>query len=327
MMSRRQFLGAAAATPVCALLNGAQPPGPELLWAPPVEPSLILKKGVGGVDRTPRGPFAFIEEDRGGTNPKLKVQDASGVEWNVKWAEEIHSETFASRLAAAVGYFVRPTYYVPSGRITGCEGLTRAKTRVQADGSFETAVFKLIPDDEPYLAGHNWTWFRNPFLGTADGLRQLNGLKIMIMLTSNWDAKDTRNAEVGPNTAIYEVRRAEGVEYHYAFDDWGGSMGRWGSILGRSKWDAPGYSEQSNDFVRGMGDDGFIEWGFTGKNGKDVRSDISAGDATWLLQTLDHVKDEDLSAALVAAGATGAEAAMFTEAILRRIRRLHEIVS
>src|SRR5690606_10007846 len=167
--------------------------------------------------------------------------------WNVKWAEEVHSETFASRLAAAAGYFVRTAYYVPSGRISGCEGLGRANDYIETDGGFKSANFKLIPTSEPYSSSHDWGWRNNPFLEDPELRTQLNGLKVMLMLTSNWDAKDARDADIGSNTAIYEARRRGRVEYRYAFDDWGESMGRWGNVFNRSKWDVAGYVEQSPD--------------------------------------------------------------------------------
>ena len=73
----------------------------------------------------------------------------------MKWSEEIHAETFAGRLVGALGYFVRPTFFLPQGKIEDIEDLGRAKSHVEEDGSFRNACFKLI-SDEPYLAGHNW---------------------------------------------------------------------------------------------------------------------------------------------------------------------------
>jgi hypothetical protein len=255
----------------------------------------------------------------------VKIKDAKGTTWNVKWAEEVHSETFASRLAAAAGYCVRTTYYVPSGRISDCKDLGRAKDRVGSDGSFESAVFKLIPDDEPYLAGHNWSWFNNPFLKTPELMRQLNGLKIMMMLTSNFDAKDGRDVDMGPNTAIYERKRRNGVEYCYALDDWGGSMGRWGNLFTRSKWDPTGYAEQSAHFVRGLDDDGFIAWGYSGVHQGEVMKEISPADVAWLLKAIGRITDPQLADALFDAGAEDREAATFTSAIRRRLTQLKQI--
>ena len=324
MINRRDFLLAASAAPL-TLLDGAAAQSRERIWAPPARASLILKNGPEGVNRRPKPPLAFLEEDLGGTNPKMKVQDAAGIKWNVKWSEEVHSETFASRLAAVAGYFVRTTYYLPTGRITGCHGLTRAGDRIGSDGSFESAVFKLIPEDQPYLASANWTWGRNPFLATPEGRRQLNGLKIMLMLTSNWDGKDARDVASGPNTAIYEVNRRGGVEHRYAFDDWGGSMGRWGNPFTRSKWDPAGYAAHSPDFVQGVDDDGFVRWGYSGVNGGEVKKDISSSDVAWLLRTIGKIEDRHLAAALADAGADNLEVETFAGAIRARLTQLEQV--
>ena len=54
--------------------------------------------GPGGEARAPKAPFEFIEEDLNGTNPKIKVRDARGDHWIVKFGGENHGEVFASRL-------------------------------------------------------------------------------------------------------------------------------------------------------------------------------------------------------------------------------------
>jgi hypothetical protein len=67
--------------------------------------------GPGGKKHAPKPPFTFVEEDTSGTNPKVKVTDAAGQRWGVKWGSEIHSEVFASRLVWAAGYDVEAAYY------------------------------------------------------------------------------------------------------------------------------------------------------------------------------------------------------------------------
>ena len=69
--------------------------------------------------------------------------------------------------------------------------------------AFQDARFEL---DEPgvvkHFDEHSWAWNDNPFVGT----RELNGLKIVMMLLSNWDNKDVRDVARGSNTAIFEYR-------------------------------------------------------------------------------------------------------------------------
>src|SRR5207302_778267 len=73
--------------------------GINILWRDPgrVE-ALDFVNGVGGSAKAPLGPFQFVEEDMSGSNPKIKVRDAHGEEWSVKWSEEAKPEAFASRL-------------------------------------------------------------------------------------------------------------------------------------------------------------------------------------------------------------------------------------
>ena len=76
---------------------------------------------------------------------------------------------------------------------------------IEPAGLFCDARFEL---DEPgvvkHFDEHSWAWNDNPFVGT----RELNGLKIVMMLLSNWDNKDVRDVARGSNTAIFEYRMA-----------------------------------------------------------------------------------------------------------------------
>ena len=166
------------------------PPGERLLWVDPGDPSgRDFVYGVGGPQNQPQPPFRFVKEDLSGTRAKVNVVDARGVNWNVKWGHEAHSSTFCTRLLWALGYFVETEYFVARGRIEGVHGLKRAKSRIDDYGEFEEARFQLRSDSPKFLAGQSWTWLDNPFVGT----RELQGLKIVMLLVSNWDAKDSRN--------------------------------------------------------------------------------------------------------------------------------------
>jgi hypothetical protein len=251
--------------------------------------------------------------------------DANQRLWIVKWADEIHGETFAARLAAAVGYFVRTTFYRPQGIIEGVFKLGRARPYVDNEGGFRDAVFKLISEDMPYLAGENWAWIDNPFLKTEEGRRQLNGLKILMMLTSNWDTKDTRDAGWGVNTAIYRTTgQGRMVQFLYAMDDWGASMGRWGNFFTRDKWDCEGYAVQTPHFVKGV-KNGFLVWGYKGKNTKEITQGIPVEDVRWLLQYLNRIEDRHIQAALESSGADRHEVACFGRAIRTRINQLERV--
>src|SRR5262245_35036933 len=192
-MSRyRQILGASSML-LCLLLLPCRPPfvlatgsavsqspqAPTIWHDPGNVESLDFAHGAGGEANVPAPPFTFIEEDSGGSNPKIKVKDAAGRHWGVKWGSEVNAETIASCRAWAAGYYVESSYYVASRKIVGANGLGRAKKYVANDGSFTKARFELKEDHiHKKNQEEGWRWDRNPFLGT----KELNGLKIMLML-------------------------------------------------------------------------------------------------------------------------------------------------
>lgn len=276
--------------------------------------------GPGGETRAPKPPFDFIEEDFKGTNPKIKVRDTKGDQWIVKFGEESHGDVFAARLLYALGYVAKPSYFVSSGIIEGSHDLRRAKPFITRDGTFTCARFKL--DDHKMFAhvvGKTWSWVNNPFLGT----QELNGLKILIMLTSNWDTKDARDGE-GSNTAVYSKPGSTPGELYYVSEDWGASMGKWGGFFERDKWDPAGYQQESKDYAR-VSPSGTIEWGYRGKHVKDITSGISGGDIRWLLIYLSRVTDEQLRAGLRSSGAAESDIEIYTTSIRERIAQLQSI--
>ena len=292
-----------------------------ILWQPPGK--ITLRDwiwGPGGETRAPKPPFEFLEEDLKGTNPKIKVRDATGNRWIVKFGGEDHSDVFVSRLLYATGYVTQPTYFVVNGVITGAHNLRRAKPFLAKDGAFTYARFKLHDHAMvPYPEGPTWSWNDNPFAGT----HELNGLKILMMLTSNWDAKDARDGE-GSNTAVYSKPGPAGNRLYYAFDDWGAAMGKWGGFFERDKWNPTGYREQTKDFARGAPGSA-IEWGYRGKHGKDITSGISAGDIRWLLTYLSRATGEELRAGLRASGAAEPEIDIYARSIRDRIAQLERL--
>ncbi len=298
----------------------------EVLWRDPgpVE-KLDFAGGPGGRSHAPQGPFTFLKEELGGTSPKIRVTDAKGVTWIAKWGPEVHAEVFTSRLAWAAGYFVMPNYYVASGKIIGAKGLTRAKGRLDRDGNFKESRFKL--KEPKKLQGHDWAFINNPFIGT----KELNGLKILLMLTSNWDSKDARNVEqAGSNTAIWQDRVNGRRELHYAFTDWGATMGKWGLVLGNvviaNQWDCKGYTAQSAEFVTGL-KNGVVQWGYKGHQAGDVTSGITVSDVRWLLRYIGRISDRQLRAGLEAAGANPEEVECFTKALRNRIEQLQRVAA
>lgn len=297
--------------------------GKPVLWRNPgaVE-KLDFIGGPGGRSRAPRPPFVFIEEDLGGSSPKIKVKDASGAEWSVKWGEEVNAEVVASRLAWAAGYFVEPSYFVARGKIQRVKGLKRAEKFVAPDGRFARARFELREKRAKFVKGHGWMWNNNPFVGT----RELDGLKIVMMLTSNWDGKDARDADRGSNTAIMEYPSGGNIKARYLVTDWGASMGKWGGLVRREKWDCEGYAGDTPKFVKGVKNN-MVEWGYSGQHTSDITDNISVSDVKWCLQYIGRISDRQIIAALWAAGATLGEVKCFSKAIRDRINQLKNLRS
>lgn len=294
----------------------------NILWHDPgrVE-ALDFANGVGGRATAPRPPFRFLDEDMSGSNPKLKVRDARGAEWSVKWSEEAKPEVFASRLAWACGYIAQPEYFVPAGQIVGVKHLTRAAAAVQPDGSFRDARFQLRTKSPKFLKHHNWAWNYNPFVGT----KELNGLKVLMMLTSNWDNKDARDIDRDSNLAIFETSKHP-REYLYFVADWGASMGKWGRVYNRSKWDCKGYTEQTPTLVKGVRN-GLVEWSYVGQRTEDAVKGIQVSDVAWLMRYLGRITDAQLRAGLRASGATPDETECFTRAVRTRIDELRRVAT
>jgi hypothetical protein len=151
----------------------------------------------------------------------------------------------------------------------------------------------------------------------------MNGLRILMMLVSNWDAKDARDAE-GSNTAVFRERGTQPPVYLYAMNDWGASLGSWGGFFKRDRWDIDAYERQTPQFFKGV-NNGTIVWGYSGKHGEDITAGITVEDVRWLLPYLARITDEQFRTGLMASGATPANAARFSRAIRNRIAQLRQI--
>jgi hypothetical protein len=295
-------------------------PGTPVIWRDPGEVAkLDFANGVGGREKAPKPPFAFIEENLSGSNPKVRVSDATGVKWSVKFGSEVHAEVFATRIVWAAGYFVEPAYFVASGKIDDLGELKRAKEHIKSDGSFTNARFERQREKgvKELDGEQSWSWVQNPFVGT----KELNGLKAVMMLVSNWDNKDVRDVKRGSNTAIHRYPLNNSFEDRYLVTDWGGSMGKWGGYLSREKWDCKGYTQQTPDFVKGIRGDFFV-WGYSGQHTKDFTEGIRIADMRWLMQYLGRITDDQLRAGLQSSGASPDETECFTRAIRNRINQI-----
>jgi hypothetical protein len=313
---------AAEAQNAAPLLAGGAPLvrlGEYVLWHDPgaVE-TLDFRYGIGGPETAPKPPFTFVEEDETGSTPKVRVRDAEGRQWVIKFGEEASPDTFCTRLAWALGYYVEPTYFVAEGTIQGAAGLRRAKRDIDSNGRFEKGRFQQRSAEPKFLKYATWSWSDNPFVDTPE----LKGLKILMMLLSNWDDKDARDAERrGANTAIYQ----QGNLLYYFIDDWGAAMGSWGKFFTRSKWSASSYARQSQQFVALK--DGRIHWGYVGQHSALMMNDIQFGDVAWLMRYLGRVTDDQLRTGMLSSGATPEQAEEYVAALRMRISELRAVAN
>lgn len=309
-------------------------PAEAVLWHDPGRVQYRdLRYGPGGRALEPRPPFTFDKEDLSGTSPKVRVHDANGRLWVIKFGIEARPDTFSSRLAWVVGYYAEPNYYLEGEIIHGVHDLKRARKYIDAEGRASGGRFQLRAKFPVYMSGYSWAWQENPFAGTP----QLAGLKVMMMLVSNWDDKDIRDDnEHGVTLRYHELLRAmkqgtnnaiyrEGNRYVFFVDDWGASLGQWGAYMHRTKWDCAGFLNESRRFVRGVDEEGRVEWGFKGLHTEHLAARIRLSDVTWLLRYLGRVTDQQLRAGLLASGATEDEASCYTEALRMRIRQLEQV--
>ncbi len=273
--------------------------------------------GPGGSSTAPRPPFRFVKENFSGVNPKIDVLDSADRAWVVTFGGGLHADTFAARFLYALGYAAIPTVLVRGTSIEGVHDLKRAKPFVADDGTIHDAQFKL---DKHYE--HQWSWNDPRLIDT----RELGGLKIIMMLLSNWDGADARDGQ-DSNNAIYEESNLAGTANgRFAVTNWISSLGRTGGLLERDRWNWRGYRDQTPGFAV-LRSGGSIKWGFQGKHGGDIVNGVGVEDVRWLVPYLSRITDEELATGLAASGAWDFVGRQFTQAIRQRILELQRIAA
>ena len=310
-------LAAALMAGACATGGGTlQPAAPADAKAPAVlwrDPGRIgardLFWGAGSAATAPRGPFTFVEEDLSGANPKVSVRDPDGREWDVKFGEEIHAEVAANRLVWALGYFVEPQYYVPSGTIRGAKNLGRAAPHIGADGRFRGARFRFRDPSMPRTE-EEWTLSRNPFVGT----KELSGLCVLMTMLNNWDIQGPRNNK---------VLRATGPrgrsERRFLVSDLGATFGRMGGgfVSNHSKWNLEHF--RAEKFIERV-DGASIRLAHDGYDPDIERVPIAH--ARWFAGLAGQLRPAQIRRAFEAAGASPAEISGYSAKLMEKIAAL-----
>lgn len=289
-----------------------------------------LLYGPGSPEKAPTGPFTFVEEDKGGESPKFVVRDAGGTLWTIKLGPEAQAETVSTRLVWAVGYFAEEAYYVDEVRIDNLPRLSRGQDYI-AGGVVRGARFE--PKRPSMKRGSTWSWHKNPF----DNTRELSGLKVLMILLNNFDARPENNR-------IIYVDGARGTEAHYYVTDLGATLGRAGGLGGtRTKNDLADFL--STKFVRGVdARDGVVEFDYDTrpsglghlsvlhpfyyrhevKKEKAMRG-IPVAHARWIGSSLSQLSDEQLRDAFRAAGYSENIRESYVGALRERINQLTKL--
>jgi hypothetical protein len=303
-----------------------------MIWQDPGSiPLRDLFYGPGSAELAPVEPFTFIEESKKGESPKFDVKDAKGVIWTVKLGEEAQAETVATRLVWSVGYFAEEAYYFDEVKIENLPRLRRGQEFVTDDGIVTGARFE---PERPHLKeGPTWDWEDSPFSGT----RQLNGLKVLMILLNNYDARKENNK-------IYYTASSEGATRlaHYYVTDLGATLGRAGGLGGRrSKNNLEAFL--STRFVLGV-EDGAVEFDYDTrptklghfsilyppyyrsqvKKEKAMRG-IPVAHARWIGSLLAQVTDEQLHDAFRAANYNDETREGYVQALRERISQLQAL--
>lgn len=284
-----------------------------VLWEEPADiESRDLFNGPGGAEGAPdpNGKFTFVDRSTSGTSEKIHVTDDKGRKWTVKFGPECKPETAATRIVWAAGYHVDQDYFVK-------------RTHIEGRGGFDVWDVRFERGDDGYKEEGLWKWDTNPFTGT----RELQGLKVLMVLLNNWDLKYVNNKIVRANKKSGGNRD----ERIYYIADLGATLGSTGSFFTKlpffanapagTKGDPGGYSKQQ--FIDGV-QNGQVVFHYKGKDKKALEG-ITVENARWMGNLIGRLSDKQLSDALRAGGFNDAEVAVYTSATRDRINQLKNL--
>jgi hypothetical protein len=308
--------------------DSKEPSARPIIWQDPGNVAIRdLRYGPGSPDLAPVAPFTFVEEDKSGESPKFDVRDARGDLWGVKFGTEAQSETVATRLVWAVGYFAEEAYYFDEIRVENLPRLSRGLQYVS--GNVVRGV-RFEPRRESMKRGSTWSWQDNPFEDT----RQLSGLKVLMILLNNFDAHP------GNNRIIY-ADSPRGREARYYVSDLGATLGRAGGLGGtRTKNNLADFL--STKFVRTVdGRDVVVEFDYDTRprgfghlsvlhpiyyreqvNKEKAMRGIPVAHARWIGSLLAQLSDEQLRDAFRAANYEDGTREAYVRSLRERINQL-----
>jgi len=274
----------------------------NVMWEPVNISSMDLFAGPGGDEMRPDlSRIEFIKEEKSGHNKKYRIKDGAGRTWVAKLGREAKPETAAVRLLHGIGYKTEINYLVPSITIPG-------------KGTFQNVRLEARPDDVKRL--EEWKWKSNPFVGT----KELQGLKMMMIFMSNWDAIDLQNK-------VIDV----GGTNEYIVSDLGATFGKLGNNnlplffrLGRKTGSPKHYARTK--FISKV-ENGRVKLATKGSKNRKLFTNFSIEEARWLSTLMSKLSDHQIGDAFRAANYSPAEVATYVATVKRKIAELQDAAS
>jgi hypothetical protein len=287
--------------------------GHPVLWNEQVDiESLDLFNGSGGSEGAPdkAGKFTYVGDDTKGTQKKIYIKDDRDREWTVKFGAEVRPETAATRFVWAMGYHTDEDYFVQRVHIDGMHGGDPTNVRFERrhNGLKDVGL---------------WTWESNPFVGT----RELDGLKVLMVVMNNWDLKVDNNKVVRPSKKSDE----DTDERIYYVGDLGATFGKTGSLAHNLHLpgDPPAGSKDKpsqyahEEFIEGVRD-GMVRFHYKGKDQSTLKG-IRVENAKWMGNMLARLSEKQLTDAFRAGGYSDSEISTLVRAMQDRIRELQNL--
>jgi hypothetical protein len=287
--------------------------GQATLWKEPAAiEGLDLFYGRGGLEGVPdaSSTFTFVRRSTSGTAKKIIVKDDKGKEWTVKFGLEARPETAATRIVWAMGYHVDENYFVKRAHIEGWP-----------EGDAVNVRFERR--HKSYKEVGLWNWEDNSFRGT----RELDGLKVLMVLLNNWDLKNDNNKVLRHDKAA----DGDADERIYYVSDLGASLGATGSLVRRllflsetrvgSKGNPSDYADQT--FIDGVRNNE-VRFHYKGKDPGALKG-ITVENARWIGGMLGRLSEKQLGDAFRSGGFDDSEVATYVRAIQERIGELQNL--
>ena len=264
-------------------------------WSPPRDVAAQdMVHGPWGTEYEPdaRKPFLFAHAKTHGVSPGLEARDEEGREWSVKFGDEGHVEVVLSRVLSALGYHQPPVYYVDHFKLTDSKG-----THDQGGARFRPKIKELKERGE-------WSWQRNPFVGT----QPYQGLLVILML---FDSTDLKN----DNNSLYDYTSPHGKERWYVVRDLGSALGETARL--DPKRNDPDIFER-HKFISKV-HERFVEFSYHGYHQELYKDRITPVDVQWACDLAGRLTDQQWHDVFAASGYEPAVAERFIDSLKKRI--------